>query len=46
MSDHISLFAQWYYRPAARTTGEMLFAKTSGTIRCKGHEMPLAERVK
>jgi excinuclease ABC subunit C len=26
LSDHLALFTRWYYRPAARSTGEMLFA--------------------
>ena len=30
LSDHISLFTQWFYRPAARSTGEMIFAKPDG----------------
>jgi excinuclease ABC subunit C len=30
LSDHVALFAQWFYRPAARSTGEMIFAGTDG----------------
>jgi excinuclease ABC subunit C len=30
LSDHVSLFAQWFYRPAARSTGEMIFARPDG----------------
>jgi hypothetical protein len=26
----VSLFAQWFYRPAARSTGEMIFAGPQG----------------
>jgi hypothetical protein len=30
LADHVSLFAQWFYRPAARSTGEMIFAGAQG----------------
>jgi excinuclease ABC subunit C len=30
LSDHVALFAQWFYRPAARSTGEMVFAGAEG----------------
>jgi excinuclease ABC subunit C len=30
LADHIALFARWFYRPAARTSGEMLFAGRDG----------------
>jgi excinuclease ABC subunit C len=30
LSDHVSLFAQWFYRPAGRSTGEMVFAGAQG----------------
>jgi excinuclease ABC subunit C len=30
LSDHLALFAQWYYRPAGRSTGEMVFAGADG----------------
>jgi hypothetical protein len=30
VSDHISLFAQWFYRSSARTTGEIIFARPDG----------------
>ena len=32
LSDHLSLFAQWFYRPAARSTGEMIFSGTDGEV--------------
>jgi excinuclease ABC subunit C len=32
VSDHISLFAQWFYRSAARTTGEMIFVRADGEL--------------
>src|SRR5271156_6079694 len=32
LSDHVALFTQWFYRPAARSTGEMLFAGTDGEV--------------
>ncbi len=31
LSDHLALFTQWFYRPAARSTGEMLFAGKDGS---------------
>ena len=30
--DHVSLFAQWFYRPAGRSVGEMLFAGGEGMV--------------
>ena len=30
LSDHLALFTQWFYRPAARSTGEMVFAGADG----------------
>ncbi|MGC2400331.1 MAG: excinuclease ABC subunit C [Acidobacteriaceae bacterium] len=30
LSDHLSLFTQWVYRPAARSTGEMIYAGPDG----------------
>ncbi len=32
LADHLALFTQWYYRPAARSTGEMLFAGEDGEV--------------
>jgi excinuclease ABC subunit C len=32
LSDHVALFAQWIYRPAARSTGEMVFAGAEGEV--------------
>ncbi len=32
LSDHVSLFAQWFYRPTVRSTGEMIFARADGEI--------------
>jgi excinuclease ABC subunit C len=32
LSDHLSLFAQWVYRPTARSTGEMIYAGPGGDI--------------
>jgi len=32
LSDHLALFAQWYYRPAGRSTGEIVFAGTDGEV--------------
>jgi hypothetical protein len=32
LSDHVALFAQWFYRPAARSTGEMVFAGADGEV--------------
>jgi excinuclease ABC subunit C len=32
LSDHLSLFTQWFYRPAARSTGEMIFSGTDGEV--------------
>jgi excinuclease ABC subunit C len=32
LSDHLALFTQWYYRPAGRSTGEMVFAGGNGQV--------------
>ncbi|HET6220100.1 MAG TPA: hypothetical protein VFE27_23940, partial [Acidobacteriaceae bacterium] len=32
LSDHLALFTQWFYRPAARSTGEMIFAGVNGEV--------------
>ena len=32
LADHVALFAQWFYRPAARSTGEMVFAGADGEV--------------
>jgi excinuclease ABC subunit C len=32
LSDHVALFTQWFYRPAARSTGEMIFAGADGEV--------------
>ena len=32
LSDHLALFARWYYRPAARRVGEIVFAGAGGEI--------------
>ena len=32
LSDHLSLFTQWYYRPAGRSTGELVFAGVNGEV--------------
>jgi hypothetical protein len=32
LSDHLALFAQWFYRPAARSVGEMVFAGADGEV--------------
>jgi excinuclease ABC subunit C len=32
LSDHLALFTQWYYRPAGRSTGEMVFAAGNGEV--------------
>ena len=32
LSDHVALFTRWFYRPAARSEGEMVFAGTGGEI--------------
>jgi excinuclease ABC subunit C len=32
LADHIALFTQWFYRPAARSTGEMVFAGSDGEV--------------
>jgi excinuclease UvrABC nuclease subunit len=32
LSDHVALFTQWFYRPAARSTGEMIFAGPDGEV--------------
>src|SRR5580704_3579161 len=32
VSDHLALFTQWYYRPAARSTGEIIFAGVNGEV--------------
>ncbi len=36
LSDHVALFAQWFYRPAARSTGEMVFVGEDGEVPRKG----------
>jgi excinuclease ABC subunit C len=32
LSDHLALFTQWFYRPAVRSTGEMVFAGEDGEV--------------
>jgi hypothetical protein len=32
LAEHLALFAQWFYRAAARSTGEMLFAGEDGEV--------------
>jgi len=32
LSDHLAIFRQWFYRPAARSTGEMVFAGVDGEV--------------
>jgi excinuclease ABC subunit C len=32
LSDHLALFTQWYYRPAGRSMGEMVFAGANGEV--------------
>jgi excinuclease ABC subunit C len=32
LSDHLALFTQWYYRPAGRSIGEMVFAGANGDV--------------
>jgi excinuclease ABC subunit C len=32
LSDHLALFTQWYYRPAGRSMGEMVFAGANGDV--------------
>jgi excinuclease ABC subunit C len=32
LSDHLALFTQWFYRPAARSAGEMIFTGTDGEV--------------
>jgi excinuclease ABC subunit C len=32
LSDHLALFTQWFYRPAVRSTGEMVFAGADGEV--------------
>jgi excinuclease ABC subunit C len=32
LSDHLALFTQWYYRPAGRSMGEMVFAGRDGEV--------------
>jgi len=32
LSDHLSLFTRWFYRPAARASGEMIFAGVDGEV--------------
>jgi excinuclease ABC subunit C len=32
LSDHLALFTQWFYRPAVRSTGEMVFAAADGEV--------------
>src|ERR1700678_2200447 len=35
LSDHVALFTQWFYRPCARSTGEMIFAGVDGEVNRK-----------
>jgi excinuclease ABC subunit C len=32
LADHVSLFTQWFYRPSARSMGEMIFAGADGEV--------------
>jgi excinuclease ABC subunit C len=32
LCDHLALFTQWFYRPAARSGGEIVFAGTDGEV--------------
>jgi excinuclease ABC subunit C len=32
LADHVALFTQWFYRPSARSTGEMIFAGADGEV--------------
>jgi excinuclease ABC subunit C len=32
LSDHLALFTRWYYSPAARRTGEVIFADSDGHL--------------
>jgi excinuclease ABC subunit C len=32
LSDHLALFTRWYYSPAARRTGEVIFAESDGHL--------------
>ena len=32
LSDHLALFTRWFYRPAARSAGEILFAGVDGEV--------------
>jgi excinuclease ABC subunit C len=32
LSDHLALFTRWFYRPAARSSGEMIFAGVDGEV--------------
>jgi hypothetical protein len=32
LSDHLALFTQWFYRPAVRSTGEIIFAGADGEV--------------
>jgi excinuclease ABC subunit C len=32
LSDHVALFTQWFYRPAGRSTGEMIFVGADGEV--------------
>jgi hypothetical protein len=32
LSDHLSLFTRWFYRPSARAVGEMVFAGADGEV--------------
>ena len=32
LSDHLALFTRWFYRPAARASGEMIFAAFDGEV--------------
>jgi hypothetical protein len=35
LADHLALFRRWFYRPAAKRTGELLLAHADGTIPAK-----------
>lgn len=35
ISDHVSLFRRWFYRPAAKRTGEFLLAQPDGSFSAK-----------
>lgn len=32
LSDHVALFTRWFYRPGAKSTGEMVFAGADGEV--------------